>query len=419
MAGATSQTRRRAAFGFVLVNVWLDVLALGVIIPVLPPLIQRFTHGDPSKASLVIGLFGVVYGVVQFFAAPILGALSDHFGRRPVLLISLFGLSLDYLLLALAPNLGWLFVGRVISGITAATGATAGAYIADTTEPERRAKVFGWMGSAWGLGFIIGPAIGGWIGTFGVRLPFFAAAAMTLGGALYGLFILPESLPREHRTPFAWKRANPAGSFALLRSHPELFGLSAVNFLMQVAHNVLPTTFVLYASNRYGWSPAFTGSALALTGVCNIVVQSFLVGPIVARIGERGAVLAGLVFGALGFAIYGLASTGAMFLAGTPVFAFIGLFGPGYQALISRHVSPAEQGRLRGANAGIDSTAAMIGPALFGGAYAWFVGGHGLVLPGAAFLLAAALNAAASLLAVPVMGLSGGRSKRAEPSEAS
>lgn len=403
MAAEDSASPRRAAFGFILVNVWLDVLALGVIIPVLPPLIQKFTHGDAGQASLAIGLFGAVFSLVQFFAAPVLGALSDHFGRRPVLLISLFGLACDYLLMALAPSLGWLFVGRVISGVTAATGATAGAYIADTTPPEQRARVFGWMGSAWGLGFIIGPALGGWIGAFGVRLPFFGAAAMTLVGALYGLLVLPESLPKTRRSTFAWGRANPVGSLTLLRSHPELWGLSGVNFLMQLAHNVLPTTFVLYASNRYGWSPAFTGSALALTGICNIVVQSLLVGPVVARIGERGAVLAGLVSGGLGFAIYGLAPTGPLFLLGTPVFAFIGLFGPGYQALISRHVSPSEQGRLRGANASIDSTAGIIGPALFGVTYAWFVGGHGIVAPGAAFLLAALLHVAASMLAVPVM----------------
>jgi DHA1 family tetracycline resistance protein-like MFS transporter len=244
--------------------------------------------------------------------------------------------------------------------------------------------------------------VGGWVGLLGLRAPFFAAAAMTLAGAVYGLLVLPESLPRERRAPFVWTKASPLGSFALLRSHPELFGLSGVNFLMQLAHNILPTLFVLYASNRYGWSPAFTGTSMALIGACNVIVQSFLVGPVVARIGERGAVIAGLASGGLGFAIYGLAPTGWSFLLGIPVFAFIGLFGPGYNALVSRRVSPSEQGRLRGANASIDSTAGIIGPALFSLTYAWFVGGHGVVMPGAAFLLAAGLHALAVLLALAV-----------------
>jgi DHA1 family tetracycline resistance protein-like MFS transporter len=404
-AGASRGPSRgqQAAVAFILVSVWLDVLSLGVIIPVYAPLIQRFKAGDASEAGRFIGLFATAWCVAQFFGSPILGALSDRFGRRPVLLISLFGLALDYLLMAFAPTLGWLFVGRVLSGVTAAGMAVAGAYIADVTPPEKRASTFGLIGAAWGVGFIVGPAIGGFLGDINLRLPFLGAAGLTLIGALYGLFILPESLKPENRSAFSWAKANPLASLGFLGSHRELLTLSSVNFLLQLAHCVLPTVFVLYASNRYGWNLTATGSALALTGACNIIVQSLLVKPVVARIGEWGAVLTGLVFGGLGFAIYGLAPTGAIFLMGTPVFALIGLFGPGFQGLATRRVSSSEQGRLQGANASLAGLAGVIGPTMFGYTYAWFVApGHPSV-PGSAFLLAASLQAFAALIAIVVM----------------
>ena len=400
-AGATRG--RQAAVGFILVSVWLDVLSLGVIIPVFAPLIQRFKGGDAAAAGVYIGLFATVWALAQFFGAPILGALSDRFGRRPVLLISLFGLAFDYLLMAFAPNLGWLFVGRVLSGLTAAGMAVASAYIADVTPPDKRAATFGLIGAAWGVGFIVGPAIGGFLGDINLRLPFVGAAVLTLVGALYGLFVLPESLKPENRAPFAWSKANPVGSLSFLASHRELLTLSSVNFLLQLAHNVLPTIFVLYASNRYGWSLGATGSALALTGVCNIIVQGLLVKQVVARVGEWGAVLAGLVFGGLGFAIYGLAPTGNLFLVGTPVFALIGLFGPGFQGLTTRRVSASEQGRLQGANASLAGMAGVIAPTMFGYIYAWFVAAGHPYVPGSAFLLAASLHALAALIAVVVM----------------
>lgn len=399
--GAGAARGRQAAVGFILVSVWLDVLSLGVIIPVFAPLIQRFKGGDAAAAGVYIGLFATVWALAQFFGAPVLGALSDRFGRRPVLLISLFGLAFDYLLMAFAPNLGWLFLGRVLSGLTAAGMAVASAYIADVTPPEKRAGTFGLIGAAWGVGFIVGPAIGGFLGDISLRLPFLGAAVLTLVGALYGLFVLPESLKPENRAPFA--KANPVGSLSFLGSHRELLTLSSVNFLMQLAHNVLPTIFVLYASNRYGWSLAATGSALALTGVCNVVVQGLLVKQVVARVGEWGAVLAGLVFGGLGFAIYGLAPTGQLFLVGTPVFALIGLFGPGFQGLVTRRVSASEQGRLQGANASLSGMAGVIAPTMFGYTYAWFVQPGHPYLPGSAFLLAAGLHGLAALIAVVVM----------------
>jgi DHA1 family tetracycline resistance protein-like MFS transporter len=395
---------RRAAVGFILVSVWLDVLSLGVIIPVFAPLIQRFEGGDAASAARWMGLSSTVWALAQFFGAPLLGALSDRFGRRPVLLISLFGLAFDYLVLAFAPNLWWLFVARVVSGFTAAGMAVANAYIADVTPPEKRAQTFGLIGAAWGVGFIVGPAIGGFLAAhFGLRAPFLGAAALTMLGALYGLFVLPESLKPENRSKLAWKKANPVGSLNFLAGHRELLPLSVVNLLLQLAHNVLPTVFVLYASNRYGWSVDMTGYALALTGVCNILVQGLLVRRVVGWIGEWGAVVAGLTFGGLGFAIYGLAPSGWAFLIGTPVFGLIGLFGPGFQGIITRRVAPTEQGRLQGANASLAGLAGVVAPTMFGFTYAWFIApGHPYV-PGAAFLLAAALHAVAAAIAVAVM----------------
>ena len=394
---------RQAAVGFILVSVWLDVLSLGVIIPAFPKLVQQFEGGDAAAAGFAIGLFGSIWCAAQFSGGPILGALSDRFGRRPVLLISLFGLALDYLVMAFAPSLVWLLIGRVLSGFTAARMQVASAYIADTTPPEKRAGTFGMIGAAWGVGFILGPSIGGLLGDYGLRLPFLGAATLTLLGGLYGLFVLPESLKPENRSPFAWAKANPVASLGFLGSHRELFALSAVNFLALLAHSVLPTVFVLYASNRYGWDLKTTGAALALTGVCNIVVQGMLVKPIVAKIGEWGAVLTGLVSSSVGFAIYGLAPTGWLFLAGTPVFAFLGLFNPGFQGLITRRVSASEQGRLQGANASLGGLAGMIAPTVLGSAYAWFVAPGHPYIPGAAFFLAAAFNALGALIAITVL----------------
>jgi DHA1 family tetracycline resistance protein-like MFS transporter len=401
--GAKGLAGRRAAVGFILVSVWLDVLSLGVIIPVFPPLVQRFEHGDAAAAGRLIGLFAAAWAAAQFFGAPVLGALSDRFGRRPVLLISLFGLSADYLLMAFAPNLGWLFVGRLVSGLTAAGMAVASAYIADVTPPEKRAATFGLIGAAWGVGFILGPSIGGLLGDIYIRLPFMAAAGLTLLGAAYGFFVLPESHAKENRAAFDWKKANPVGSLGFLASHKALLPLFSVNLLLQFAHNVLPTVFILYASNRYGWTLKVTGPALALTGVCNIIVQGLVVKRAVALIGEWGMVLAGLVFGGLGFAIYGLAPTGAWFLAGTPVFGLIGLFGPGFQGLITRAVAPSEQGRLQGANQGLMALTSIFAPPVLGYVYAWYITpGHPYV-PGSAFLLAAALHGLAALIALAVI----------------
>jgi DHA1 family tetracycline resistance protein-like MFS transporter len=389
---------RRAAFAFIFATVLLDVLALGITIPVLPALIKGFKGGDTEGAARIYGLFNTVWALMQFFFMPLLGALSDRFGRRPVILLSCFGLAFDYLLMALAPDLTWLFIGRVLSGITAASFGTAGAYVADVTPPERRASTYGMMGAAWGLGFVLGPAMGGLLGGWSPRLPFWVAGALSLLNALYGIFVLPESLPREKRAGFSWTRANPVGSLVLLKSRPELLGLGGVHFLYQLAHQVLPSVFVLYAGHRYGWTETKVGILLAAVGVCNIIIQAGLVKRFVARFGERAALLTGLFFGAAGFAVYGLATHELAFCAAVPVFALIGFFNPAAQALMTRLVGPTEQGRLQGATGSLAGIAGVAGPGLFTVTFAWFIGeGGSWGLPGAPFLLAGAMLIAAML----------------------
>jgi DHA1 family tetracycline resistance protein-like MFS transporter len=329
---------------------------------------------------------------MQFFFSPILGGLSDRFGRRPVVLLSNFGLALDYVLMALAPSLSWLFVGRVISGITSASVSTAFAYIADITPVERRAAVFGKVGAAFGAGFIIGPAVGGLLGGQDPRLPFWVAAALSFANALYGLLILPESLPRDRRSPFRWKSANPIGALHLLRSNPALARLSVVNFIAQLAHVVLPSTFVLYATYRYGWNAATVGLTLAMVGICAMAVQGLAIGPIVKRFGERRALLLGLGCGAIGFLIFGAAPSGVLFWLGIPVMALWGIAGAATQALTTRLVAPDQQGQLQGATTSVQSVSQLLGPFLFTLTFAYFIGTHApLTLPGAPFLLASLL----------------------------
>ncbi|MGH7559540.1 MAG: TCR/Tet family MFS transporter [Gemmatimonadales bacterium] len=386
---------------FIFVTVVLDVLALGIIIPVLPRLIEGFLGGDTGRAAEMLGLFGTVWALMQFLCSPALGALSDRFGRRPVILLSNFGLGLDYVLMALAPNLGWLFVGRVISGITGASFTTAMAYIADVTPPDRRAAGFGIVGAAWGLGFVLGPALGGFLGDMDPRLPFWVASALTLLNATYGLFVLPESLPRADRSPFLWSRANPVGALSLLRSRPGLFRLAGVNFLYLLAHQSLPSVFVLYTGLRYGWDGRTTGLTLGAVGLFSVLVQAGLVRAVVARFGERRTLIAGLVAGALAFFVYGSATSSAVFWSAIPLGALMGLFGPALQGLITRQVGPGEQGRLQGANTSLMGITGLIGPGLFTLTFAAFIDpARGLDMPGAPFWLAALLLVFAAMLAV-------------------
>jgi DHA1 family tetracycline resistance protein-like MFS transporter len=376
------------------------MLALGVIIPVLPKLVQSFVGGDYAHAAEIVGVMGTLWAVMQFFFAPVQGALSDRFGRRPIVLLSNFGLGCDYIFMALAPNLMWLFIGRAISGVTSASVSTASAYIADVTPPEKRAAAFGMIGAAFGIGFVLGPAIGGLLGNENPRLPFFVAAGLSLANALYGFLILPESLARDRRRPFAWRRANPVGALNLLRREPALFGLAGVTFLYNLAHQALPSVFVLYAGYRYGWDRKTVGLTLAGVGVCSMIVQGGLVRPIVKQIGERAALILGLAAGAAGFAIYGLAATGPVFWIGVPVMSLWGLSSPSAQSLMTRRIAPTEQGRLQGAIGSIMGVTGVIGPGLFTQTFAAAIAPirHWQV-PGAAFLLAAILLAGAAVLA--------------------
>lgn len=385
--------RRHAAVGFVFVTAVIDVLALGVMIPVLPLLVKQMAGGDTANASDWNTVFMVSYGLIQFFAAPVIGLFSDRYGRRSVLLVSIFGLGVDFLFMALAPNLWWLWMGRMIAAFTAASYSTANAYVADITPPEGRAKAFGLMGAAFGVGFTFGPAAGGWLAEIDLRLPFYVCAGLALLNWLYGFFILPESLPLERRIKaIDWKRANPLGSLVLLKSHADLLGLAGVYFLYALAHMVLPAVFILYVSERYGWSPGFTGSTMVLTGIGGIIVQAFVTGPVVKKVGERGALLIGMATGAIGFLIYGLAPTGWIYLLGVPVFALMGLVQPGIQGLMSRRVTGSEQGQLQGANAAMMGLAGILGPLIFTQTFSFALRHEGVLnQPGLPILLAAAI----------------------------
>jgi MFS transporter, DHA1 family, tetracycline resistance protein len=399
ISAETSPVRGGAVI-FIFITILLDTLALGVIIPILPKLVESFVDNDTASAAKIFGVFGTAWALMQFFFSPILGGLSDRFGRRPVVLLSNFGLALDYVLMALAPSLAWLFVGRVISGITSASISTSFAYIADITPPEKRAAVFGKVGAAFGAGFILGPAIGGLLGGMDPRLPFWVAAGLSFANTLYGFLILPESLPSDRRSPFRWKSANPLGSLHLLRSDRVLAGLSLANFFGQVAHVVLPSTFVLYATYRYGWDAATVGLTLALVGICAMVVQGLGIAPIVNRLGERRALLLGLGCGALGFLIFGMAPTGPLFWLGIPVMAFWGVAGAATQSLMTRIVAPDQQGQLQGATNSVQSVSQLVGPFLFTLTFAYFIGAQAPAkLPGAPFLLASALLLLALLIA--------------------
>jgi DHA1 family tetracycline resistance protein-like MFS transporter len=401
----TSQVRA-AAVAFIFVTILLDTLALGVVIPVLPKLIESFVNNDTANAARIFGLFGTAWALMQFFFSPILGGLSDRFGRRPVVLLSNFGLALDYVLMALAPSLTWLFAGRVISGITSASISTAFAYITDVTPAEKRAAVFGKIGAAFGAGFILGPALGGLLGGIDPRLPFWAAAGLSFANTFYGLLILPESLPNDRRSPFRWRSANPLGSLHLLRSNGVLAGLSMVNFFAQLAHVVLPSTFVLYATYRYGWDTKTVGLTLAMVGICAMAVQGLGIGPIVKRLGERRALLLGLGCGAAGFLIFAVAPTGPISWLGIPVMALWGVAGAAIQALMTQLVKPDQQGQLQGATSSVQSLSQLVGPFLFTLTFACFIGPQApLKLPGAPFFLASALLLLALVIAARTLSI--------------
>jgi DHA1 family tetracycline resistance protein-like MFS transporter len=401
-----SKKPREAAFLFILITVALDMLALGVMVPVLPKLVIEFSGNDLRSATIVTGLFSFSWAFMQFLFQPVLGALSDRYGRRPVVLLSNFGLGLDYIFMALAPTLPFLYVGRLISGATAASFSTANAYISDITPPEKRAGRFGMIGAAFGLGFILGPAFGGWLGHYDLRAPFWAAAAFSLANALYGYFILPESLPPEKRSPkIIWRSANVLGALGFLRREPALFLISVAIFLSYLAHESLPSLFVLYTDYRYHWDTETTGWALAIVGVSQTVVSGAVVRPAVARIGEKSTLALGLICGALGFAVYAFAPTGGIFMAAPPLIALWAMSNPAFQGIATRFAGASEHGRLQGALASLRGVSGMIGPLFFTQILAASIATD--QFSGAGYFIAAVLLAGSLIVALAATGVRG------------
>ncbi len=394
---------RSPAFIFIFITVLLDILSVGIIIPVLPKLVQTLLGGDVLKTAKLFGWFISVWAVMQFLFSPVIGALSDHFGRRPVILTSNLALGIDYVIMALAPNLWILFAGRIVSGIASSTVSTAQAYIADITAPENRAGAFGMLGAAFGVGFVLGPALGGILGHHDLRLPFVAAAVMSLANFTYGYFILPESLPLAKRSPFKFSGANPVASVRMLARDGQLVRLGFIGFLSELSHQVLPAVTVLYMGYRYGWDERSVGLVLAFVGVCTMVVQGGLVRPVVTKIGEKAALLFGLTAGSLGFAIYGIAPTGTVFLVGVPVMALLGFSRSSTSALMTRRVGADEQGKLQGASASVMALSGLVGPWLFALTFAYSIDpAKGLLAPGLPFYLAATAMALSVLVAFGV-----------------
>ncbi len=384
---------RRGAVVFIFFTVMLDMLAFGIIIPVFPHLVQEMTGGELTTAAQWTGIMGASFGLMQFLFSPVQGALSDRFGRRPVILLSNFGLGIDLIVMALAQSLPLLFIGRLISGISAASFTTANAYIADVTPKEKRAASYGLLGAAVGIGFVLGPALGGLLGAISPRLPFWVAAGLALANFLYGYFILPESLPKERRTArFDLRGANPLGALKLLRRYPQVLWLAVVLFLVQLSQFSLNSTFVLFADYRFQWGAQEVGYTLALMGLLSGLVQAVLLRKLVPRFGERRLMLAGMLFGIGAFITFGLGTNPTVFLLGMPMLALWGLGGPATQSLMTQQVDASEQGRLQGAISSLAGLATIIGPILFSQVFAASIAADaGYDLPGAAFLLSAAL----------------------------
>lgn len=392
---------RTPALGFIMITLTLDILGIGLIVPILPGLVKQFTGGDTVSASHAVGWLGALYALMQFLFAPLLGCLSDKVGRRPVILISQFAMALDYFFLALAPGLVWFVIGRIVTGITGANFAAATAYIADVSPPEKRAANFGFVGMAFGIGFIIGPLLGGVLGIWGLRVPFYAAGILTLANWIYGWFILPESLRPENRRPIDWRRANPFGAFANLARRPQVFGLATCALLSFIGHAVYPSVWVLYTEYRYGWDALWTAYSLAVVGICAAVVQGFLTGKVTARLGEWRTAFLGLTIAMLGYAAYGLATSGWMIFVIIVVGSLGGLAGPAVQSLISNSVGDDEQGAIQGAVTSLESVAGIAGPLIATSAFSFFIDkARAQPVPGAPFFSAAVIAFFALLAAL-------------------
>ncbi len=379
---------RKAAIGFILVTVLIDVTGFGIIIPVIPNLLVELTGKTVAEVSSYGGWLLFVYAFMQFLFAPVLGGLSDKYGRRSVLLISLFGLGIDYLIVAYAPTLWWLFLARMIAGIGGASFTTASAYIADISKPEKRAQNFGMIGAAFGLGFIIGPVIGGFLGELGSRVPFFAAAGLTFLNFVYGLVVVPESLSKENRRAFSWRRANPVGTLLQLGKYPVILGLISCLFLVYMAAHATQSTWAYFTMERYNWTPADVGWSLGFVGLMIAIVQGGVIRPVVNNIGQVKAVYAGLIFNAIGLFLIAAADQGWMIYAIMVPYAFGGLAGPSLQGIMAGQVPSSDQGELQGGLTSLISVTSIIGPPLMTSIFAYYTKPENdTYLPGAPFIL--------------------------------
>lgn len=391
---------RKAAMSFIFITLLIDVTGLGLIIPVFPELIGKMTGGNISQVSQWGGWLTVVYAVMQFFCAPLIGNLSDKYGRRPVLLVSLLGFGIDYLFMALAPTIGWLFISRVIAGITGASFTTASAYIADVSTNENRAQNFGLLGAAFGLGFIIGPSVGGLLAEYGLRVPFLVAASFTLLNALYGYFVLPESLAKENRRPFDWKRANPVGSLIQLKKYPAVLGLMGSLVLVYIAAHALQSTWTYINIERFHWSKKLLGLSLGVVGVMTMIVQGFLIRYINPRLGNERSIYIGLTIYSLGMLAFAFANQSWMMFAFMVPYCLGGIAGPALQSILAGHVPRNEQGELQGALTSMMSLTSIIGPLVMTSLFAWFTRPHAPYhFSGAPFLMGSVLLMASAIVA--------------------
>jgi len=396
---APSRKARRAAVFFVLITILLDTIGFGIIAPVMPKLLTSLTGEGLDSVVRYSGWLMFVYAAVQFVAAPLLGNLSDRFGRRPVLLMSLVALGLDYLLMAWAPSLVWLFLGRLLAGLAGATFSTANAYVADVSSDADRARNFGYISAAWGLGFMLGPAIGGVLGEYGVRVPFVAAAGLAALNVVYGLLVLPESLPPHRRRAFSFARANPVGALVQIRRHPAAAALLLVLVPYQIAHDANPATWSYYAMFKFGWSTSDVGWSLFVVGASIMLVNGLLVGPAIARLGERRSVVVGLAFMSLGFIGFAFATEGWMLIASILPFALIGLAQPALRSMMAARVPADAQGELQGAVGSLMSLVMIFSPLVMTGIFSYFSAPDApLHFPGAAFLTAGLLGGVALAL---------------------
>lgn len=392
---------RKAALVFIFVTVLLDVIGIGIIIPVIPSLIMELTGEGLSKAAIYGGWLMFVYSFMQFIFSPIIGGLSDRFGRRPVLLISLAGFGIDYIITGFASSIVWLFGARILAGIAGASLTTATAYIADVSEPHKRAQNFGLIGAAFGLGFIFGPVIGGILGEYGTRIPFFAAAGLTLLNFLYGAFVLPESLSPENKRPFDIKRATPWGSIMQIRKFPTISALIVVFFIVNLAHHATHSTWTYFTMFRFGWDEGMVGVSLGLVGVSVAIVQGGLTRVIIPKLGEKRAIFLGFTGSMFGFIGYAFAPTGQIFLSFIAVFAVGGFALPSLRGIISNEVDDNQQGEVQGALTSLVSLSSIFGPPLMTGIFGYFSSPTAPIhLPGAAFLLASFMYGIALILVV-------------------